>query len=61
MSKVYLLIYSIFMFIVTLAMNISVVFAGIHWTRDKILFIGILSVMGYIGAVVAFPYKIKFE
>lgn len=61
MPKIYSLVYSIFMFLVTVAMNICVIFAHIHWTTDKILLIGFLSVMGYLGAVIAFPYKIRFE
>lgn len=61
MPKIYSLVYSVFMFVVTLAMNIMLFYAHIHWTRDKILFIGLLSVMGYLGAIISFPYKIKFE
>lgn len=61
MSKIHLLIYSVFMFIITLTMNIMLIYAHIHWTTDKILLIGMLSGMGYLGAIISFPYKIRFE
>jgi len=45
------------MFSVTAAMNILMFYAGIQWTGEKVFLIGLLSFMGYFGAILAFPRK----